>query len=594
MSLGLQDRRDVSFLVRDVLKVDRLFETAQFEGQSWETFEMIMDSALKQAEALLPTNVDGDREGLKFEAGAVTTPESFKAAYKSFCEGGWIGLTEPEDLGGFNLPKSLAVLPQSALIGANVAFYILPGLGHGAADLIAHAGTKQQIKRYVPKLLSGEWGGTMCLTEASAGSDVGALRATAKQQPDGTWHITGTKIFISWGEHDLSQNIVYPVLARVEGDPAGTRGISLFLVNKYQLDEKGRLGARNGVVCTGIEHKMGIHASPTCTLAFGEDAPAVGELIGEQRKGLAAMFKMMNTARIAVGLQALGVAEAAYRYAHQYALDRVQGVAPKDMRDPQAKSCAIIKHPDVRRMLMDMRGYVEGVRALLSYASLQQDLVAAGQEPERNEAMAGLLTPLCKGYASEVCYQAVSDSILVLGGHGYLSDHPLEQNLRDMVIARLYEGTTGIQALDLVARKLGLAKGASLKDLLGRMSETIAEAKAEGLAELAGVMEKTRDSLGLVAMKLGEGFAKGDVDGVFLQATPMLMLTGDAVLSWLHLMMAVAAKRVEKRAVFHDNKIATAQHFIINAAGRIGGRVKAMLANDKAAMEMKFEGEDEV
>lgn len=594
MSLGLQDRKDAFFLVRDVFKAGTLFETEKFGGQSWEDFELIMDSALNLAEELLPTNADGDREGLKFEDGEVTTPESFKKAYKGFCDGGWIGLTEPQELGGFGLPKSLGVMPQSALIGANVAFYILPGLGHGAVDLIAHAGTEEQIKRYVPKLLSGKWAGTMCLTEANAGTDVGALRATAKQQPDGTWHITGTKIFISWGEHDLTKNIVYPVLARVEGDPAGSRGISLFLVNKYHLNEKGRLGERNGVVCTGIEHKMGIHASPTCTLAFGEDAPAVGELIGPQRKGLGAMFKMMNTARIAVGLQALGVAEAASRYAHQYALERVQGVEPKDMRNPNAKSCAIIKHPDVRRMLMDMRGYVEGIRALLSYSSLQQDLAAAGLEPERNEAMASLLTPLCKGYASEVCYQAVSDSILVLGGHGYLSDHPLEQNLRDMVIARLYEGTTGVQALDLVGRKLGLAKGAVFKDLLGRMTATIEEAKAEDLGLIAGAMEKTRDGLGLVAMKLSEGFAKGDVNGVFLQATPMLMLMGDAVLSWLHLWMAVTAKKVEKRSQFHDNKIATAQHFIINAAGRVGGRVKAMLANDQAAMEMVFEGEEDL
>ncbi len=593
MSLGLQDRRDAEFLAKEVFDLPRLFKMEHFEDQDWETFEMIMDSATKLAEeVLLPTNKEGDREGFKFEDGAVTTPESYKKAYKQYVNGGWIALAEPEEMEGSNLPRSLAVMAQSPLIGANVAFYIMPGLGHGAADLVHHVGTKAQKKRYITKLMTGKWAGTMCLTESDAGSDVGALTTTAKQQEDGTWHITGNKIFISWGEHDLTKNIVYPVLARVEGDPAGTRGISLFMVNKYHLNKKNRLGARNGVKCIGVEHKMGIHSSPTCTLAFGEDEPAVGELIGERCRGMSAMFKMMNSARLMVGLQALGVSEASYRYALQYAQERVQGVAPKDLRNPKAKKVAIIKHPDVRRMLLDMKSIVEGTRALLSYTALQQDLVACGEEPERNAAMTDLLIPLCKGYATEVCYQVASEAIMILGGHGYLADHPPEQNLRDMVIARLYEGTTGIQAMDLVGRKLGMAKGTVLMDLLGRMTATIGQAKEAGLEALAEPVERMRDQIGFAAKKMGGYFIKGDINAPFLQATPMMMITGDAVLAWLHLWMATTAQKVEKQSSFHKAKIVTARHFISQAQGRVAAGVAKIQANDQAPMELSFEGEE--
>jgi alkylation response protein AidB-like acyl-CoA dehydrogenase len=596
MSLGLYDRRDVDFLVREVLDAGRLFQLDRYRGQNWETYEMIMDAGWKMAhEVVAPTNVTGDREGAKFADGVVTTPAVFKPLWKAYREGGWLAMTESEEHGGVGLPLTMAIHASVGLLAANIAFYTLPGLAHGAADLVLTFGTDRQRQLFATRLLSGEWGGTMCLTEPNAGSDVGNARTVAIPQPDGTFHIQGTKIFITWGEHDLTSNIVYPVLARIQGDPPGSGGLSLFLVSKYHVDDQGRLGERNGVKCTGIEHKMGIHGSPTCTMAFGEDRPCVGELLGEPRRGMREMFQLMNTARIAVGMQALGVSEAAYRYAHQYALEREQGSAPDQFKNAAAPRVAIVRHPDVRRMLLEMRSVVEGLRALIGYAALQADLERAGG-PGAEEAgdLLGLLTPLVKGYASEVGYEAVGLSIMILGGHGYLHDHPLEQHLRDTVIARLYEGTTGIQAMDLVARKLGHKGGATLMGLLAKFDETCAEARAEGLHKLADRVADMKQKVGMAAMALGGRFMGGDVNGPLLQATPMMYLVGDAVLSWLHLWMATTAAKVQEQTTFHRNKVATARHFITQAHGRVNSRFATIEADDRSPVEFRFEGEEDL
>ncbi len=593
MSLGLQSRRDVDFLVKEVFNLEPLFKLPAFEDHSWETFDHIMDAAQRFAnEEMASTLAEGDREGLRFEDGEVKTPACFRSVYKKYLEGGWTVIAEPPELGGIGLPRSLTVHAMSSIIGANMSLFTLPGLNHGAGEMIAKLGSQEQIDKYVPKLYEGKWGGTMCLTEPGAGSDVGALRATARKAEDGTWHITGTKIFITWGEHDLTENIIYPVLARVEGDPAGTKGISMFLVSKYKLDEKGRLGERNGVKCTGIEHKMGIHACPTCTIAFGEDEPAVGELIGERCQGMSGMFNMMNTARIAVGLQALGTAEAAYRYAQQYAIERLQGSAIEDFKNPGAPRVPIIRHPDVRRMLADMRGVVEGTRALLGFAAWYHDL-AETSDPDA-EDLVGLLTPLCKGYASEICYEATGQALLVLGGHGYLRDHPVEQYLRDIVIARIYEGTTGIQALDLVGRKLGGKGGLAMMRLLGEFDKAVKLAKDAGLDDLAGHVTKMRQTVGMTAMGLGQRFGGGDMQGPLLQATPMMMLLGDAVLSWLHLWMAAIAAKAPEQTRFHKNKVATARHWIVQAASRVEARAAVISGNDKSPLEIEFEGEEDL
>ena len=590
MSLGLQDRRDVDFLVKDVLKLGHLFDLADFEDHSWETYDHIMDAAARFAvEEMLPTLQEGDREGLRFEDGEVIVPECFRAVYARYVEAGWTVLGEPPELGGIGFPRALGVHAMSQIIGSNMSLFTLPGLNHGAGEMIAEAGTPEQIELYVTRLFAGEWGGTMCLTEPGAGSDVGSLRTSARQAEDGTWHITGTKIFITWGEHDLTENIIYPVLARIEGDPAGTRGITMFLVSKFHHDEEGRLGARNGVKCTGIEHKMGIHASPTCTMVFGEEAPAVGVMLGDRCRGMSGMFKMMNTARIAVGLQALGTAEAAYRYAHQYALEREQGTDIANFKNAAAPRIAIVKHPDVRRMLLDMRSVVEGVRALLGYVAWQFDR-ANTIDPDANDIV-GLLTPLCKGYASEVCYEATGTSVMVLGGHGYLRDHPVEQYVRDIVIARVYEGTTGIQALDLVGRKLGSKGGLAMMRLLGEFDRVVALGREAGLDDLADHVAAMRQTLGMTAMQLGARFQGGDLQGPLLQATPMMMLMGDCVLSWLHLWMAATAAMAADATRFHRNKVATARHFIVTAAARVAARAVSIDANDMSPCEFEFEGE---
>ena len=594
MSLGLQDRRDVEFLVRDVLESEQLFKLPMYQGRDWDTFEMVLDSVYKFAhEQVLPTMIVSDREGVKLENGQVTTPAVFKKLYKAWREGGWIAVTESEELGGTGLPRAMTIHPVATLVGANIAFFTMPGLCHGAGEMIEECGNEAQRALYVPKLFGGEWGGTMCLTEANAGSDVGAARTTAVKQPDGTWHITGQKIFITWGDQDLTKNIVYPVLARVEGDPNGTGGLTLFLVNKYKIDAKGTLGERNGVVCTGIEHKLGIHGSPTCTMTFGEETPAVGEMLGDQRAGMKVMFRMMNTARIAVGLQALSLAEAAYRYAHQYAIDRVQGAAVENFKDANAARIPIIKHPDVRRMLLDMRSTVEGLRALLGFCALQHDLSKAesGEAALNAEELAQLLTPLCKGYASEVGFDVVSTSITVLGGHGFLRDHPLEQYLRDTVIARLYEGTTGIQAMDLVGRKLGRRGGLSMMDLLGRMDRTIGQAREVGLSPLADRVAVMRAKLGETAMGLAGAAMSGDVRGPLLNATPFMFLMGDAVLGWLHLWMATTAAQSPTQSTFELNKVRTARHYIVQAEGRVRARAAAIGAGDRTPLEFEFENE---
>ena len=596
MSLGLMDRKDMEFLVRDVLKVDQLFKYPRFEEQSWEMFDITVDMAWKYAhDDVLPTMALADREGSSFDGENVKTPECFKALYKAYCEGGWLSIMLPEAKGGMGMPKSLAIQPLTLIAGANIPFFLLPGLGEGAADMIEEFGTEDQIKRFNGPLFSGRWGGTMCLTETEAGSDVGNLRTVARKQPDGSWHVEGNKIFITWGDHDLCENIVYPVLARIEGDPPGSKGVSIFLVNKYLVDGKGKVTEQNGVRCTSIEHKMGIHASPTCEIAFGENKPAIGELLGKPCQGMPIMFQMMNSARIMVGMQSVALAEGAYRYAHQYALDRNQGAALENFKDATAPRVPIAHHPDVRRMLLNMRSTVDGLRAMLTMAALQLDLshVLEGSERDRANGLLALLTPLVKGYASEVGYVAAGEAVMVLGGHGYLSDHPIEQYVRDSMISRLYEGTTGIQAMDLVGRKLNLKGGMVLMDLLMRMDSAVKKARKADLGDLADYVASMRAATGITAMGLGKQFKKGDFHGPLLQATPMMMLVGDAVMSWLHLMMATAAVNVDKPTQFHKNKVLSARHFIAQAATRVAAVAQSVKQNDQSAMKFEFEGEND-
>ena len=431
-----------------------------------------------------PLNRRGDSEGAKLANGAVTLPEGFAAAYRAFVEQGWNAISGPEAHGGQGLPFTLATNVIENLGSANMAFTLLPLLTVGAIEAISHHGSPAQQALFVPRLVSGEWSGTMNLTEPQAGSDVGALRTTATPRGDGTWSIKGTKIFITWGEHDLSGNIIHLVLARTPGAPAGTRGISLFIVPKFHVNADGSLGARNDLRCVSLEHKLGIMASPTCVMSFGDDDACIGELIGHENEGLKAMFTMMNSARINVGNQGVQIAERALQQARHYARDRVQSARAGS---PDKNPVAIVEHPDVRRMLLRMRALTEGARALLYYTAGMVDRGALGIEGAQTRA--DVLVPLIKAWGTDIGCEVASLGVQIHGGMGFIEETGAAQHYRDARIAPIYEGTNGIHAADFVTRKLGYEGGAVVTSLLEEAARDCADAPALALlaSECAGI-----------------------------------------------------------------------------------------------------------
>ena len=611
----LVDRRDIDFLLNEVLEVQNLTKLPRFKDHDAETFAAVLDAAEKLAtEVLYPTNADGDRTGVKLVDGVVKMPASFKAAYKEFTSGQWSSVCDSYDVGGQQMPHVIGAMGTIMFGAGNHALLMGPGLTHGAAKLVMKYGTDSQKKRYLPKMLSGEWGGTMCLTEPQAGSDVGNLTTTAKRNPDGTFTIKGTKIFISWGDSELYGNVVHPVLARIEGDPAGTKGISIFLVPKTHVNEDGTLGKRNDVAVTGLEHKMGIHASPTCVMAFGENDQCIGELLGKEREGMKIMFNMMNGARLETGIQGIACSEPAYQYALQYTRERMQGSSVKDFKNADAPRISILKHPDVRRMVIDMRSKVEGIRALIGFVALNLDLEAAaeGSEKETASGMVELLMPIAKAWSTDVGFDVNETAIQCLGGHGFLRDHPLEQYMRDMKIASLYEGTNGIQAMDLLGRKLGMKGGAVLMALMAKIGEVVDRVPASLKAEAALVGEM-KELMGQTAMNLSMQFMGGDIEGPLLNSKPFLDSMGDTVVAWLLLWEAevatqklealckshnVAADKVDafartnEKAGFYYTKIRTARYFIQRNLPITRGRFTAIATNDRSPLEAILAEED--
>src|SRR5476651_1419102 len=444
------------FLLNDVLHFDRYGNLPGFADASPDVIEAVLREAAKFSEEVLtPLNRVGDKEGCTRHAdGSVTTPTGFKDAYKQIVDGGWIGISVPAEFGGQDLPATLTVAVNEMLCSANMAFAMYPGLTQGAiAALLAHA--SQELKtKYLPKMVTGEWTGTMNLTEPHCGTDLGLLRTKAVKQADGSYKITGTKIFISAGEHDLASNIVHLVLARIEGAPAGTKGISLFVVPKLLVNADGSLGARNGVTCGSIEHKMGIHGNSTCVMNYDD---ATGWLVGEENRGLPAMFTMMNEARLGVAVQGLSLSEVAYQNAAAYARDRLQGRSLSGPKAPDKPADPIIVHPDVRRTLMTIRAFNEAGRALVLWTALKGDVARRSEDPkDRQEAddHMGLMTPVMKGVMTDVGFSNAVLAQQMYGGHGYIAENGMEQFVRDARIAMIYEGANGIQALDLVGRKL--------------------------------------------------------------------------------------------------------------------------------------------
>jgi len=570
MAQVIADRKDIDFVLHEQLKLGELSKHEQFSEFNKKTIDLVISEARNLAiKELLPIQIDGDRIGARFEGGKVTVPESFHKAWALFKEGEWLALADSPEWGGQGMPVSLSLAANDHFIGANFAFMIYPGLTHGAGRLVQTFGTEKQKKLFLKKMFTGQWAGTMMLTEPEAGSDVGALTTAAVKNDDGTYSITGNKIFISSGDHDLSENIIHPVLARIEGAPKGTKGISLFLVPKIWVNDDGSLGEPNDVVCTGVEEKMGIHGNATCSLSLGSKGKCRGMLLGEENKGMRAMFHMMNEARLLVGLQGLSCASSAYLYAVNYARQRVQGRHLLKSLEHDAPPVPIIQHPDIRRMLLTMKAYVEGMRSLLYYVGNCEDKLKVSDEEAQKAKYQGLidlLIPIAKGYVTDKAFEICSLGVQVYGGYGYIREYPMEQLLRDCRITQIYEGTNGIQAMDLLGRKLGMNQGKPVMDLLGEIQQTITTAKSiESLQDVANKVEAAVNKLGQVALHIGQTAMSEKVMHAFAHAYSFMEVCGDVVMGWLLLWRAcVAAQKLatgdsKKDAAFYEGQIKSAE-----------------------------------
>ena len=457
MAQQISDRRDIDFVLHEQLNVDQFSKSEQYAEFNKKTVDLIVSEARNLAvKEILPTRKEGDETGVTFENNAVTVPDFFKKPFELLREGEWTAMPEDPEYGGQGMPRSVSMAAAEYFNGANYAFMMYSGLTHGAGKLVEAFGTDEQKKMYLKNMFTCKWGGTMLLTEPEAGSDVGALTTKAVPNGDGTYSITGQKIFISSGDHDLCENIIHPVLARIEGAPAGTKGISLFAVPKYRVNPDGSLGEFNDITCVGIEEKMGIHGNATCTMSLGEKGQCIGTLLGEENKGMRAMFLMMNEARLLVGMQGFACATASYMNAVNYAKERIQGRNLLAMFEKDAPGVAIINHPDVRRMLLNMKVYIEGMRSLLYYVAWCEDkanTVEDEKEKEKYHDLIDLLIPIAKGYVTDRAFDVCNAGMQVYGGYGYIKEYPQEQLMRDCRITMIYEGTNGIQSMDLLGQK---------------------------------------------------------------------------------------------------------------------------------------------
>ncbi|MCV2402627.1 acyl-CoA dehydrogenase C-terminal domain-containing protein [Marinomonas sp. C2222] len=575
--------RDIRFVTEELLQFNLHYsKLSGCEEASPDMVSAIVEEGAKFSERVLaPLNRIGDMQGCQYKDSNVITPDGFKEAYQQYVDGGWPSLSHPENVGGQGLPDSLGMIVTEMIATSNWAWSMYPGLSHGAMKTIELHGTEEQKQLYLTKLVSGVWTGTMCLTESHCGTDLGMLKTKAEPQDDGSFKVSGTKIFISAGEHDMAENIVHIVLARLPNAPEGTKGISLFIVPKFNLGESGDIGSRNAVTCGSIEHKMGIHGNATCVMNFDG---ATGFLIGPANKGLNCMFTFMNTARLGTALQGLAHSEWALQNSVCYAKDRLQMRSLSGIKEPDKAADPIIVHPDVRRMLLTQKAFSEGGRALIHYCSLLVDVSKRGSEEERVEAeeLMSLLTPIAKAFLTETGFESANLGLQVFGGHGYISEWGMEQNVRDCRISMLYEGTTGIQALDLLGRKVLMSQGETLKRFTKIVHKFCKENESHpSLGELINQLNALNTEWGEVTMTVAMKAMKNR-DEVGAASVDYLMFSGYVTLAYFWARMAVLAQqKLEKGAAeenFYTAKLQTAHFYFQRILPRTRAHIAAMLS----------------
>ncbi|BBO75950.1 acyl-CoA dehydrogenase [Desulfosarcina widdelii] len=608
MAAFLVDKRDQLFVLNEMLELNKMCELEKFAEHTG--FDMVLTEAHRFAKnEFYPTLQDGDRQGCVYDPQTQTVrfPECFKKPYQNFREGGWLAMCDSPVVGGDGFPLTIGTAVSEIFYASGFYIYGAAELSHAGAKVLEKYGTESQKELYMTRLFSGEWMGTMCLTEPDAGSDVGKVETRAIPQPDGTYIITGTKIFITAGEHDLTPNIIHMVLARVKGDPPGTKGLSLFIVPKFLSDENGTITTRNDVKCMGIEHKMGLHGLVTCTMAFGNNDACTGYLLGDRGKGIVEMFNMMNEQRLLVGLQGLSYSSAAFLHAVDYAGTRKQGLSVyPDRRDKG--SAAIIEHPDIKRMLLTLKSHVEGGRALAYFTSMCMDYAAAteGETRSRWQGLVELLTPIVKAYLTNNAWEDTGMAIQCAGGYGYCSDYPFERLARDCKVSSIYEGANGIQAIDLVFRKIIGNRSVNFDHLMACMDQTIRQAETtEALAAYAAIVQQARQDLEGVVHHLADLSESGRSDHVYAKASPFLEAMGDVVLGWLHLWQlsivvpklskemegkaqseAIQSMKKKKNLAFYYGKISSAQFYIGTLLKRTDGKLKELKSSSDPVVDI--------
>lgn len=602
MTQILADRRDQDFVLWEQLDCSQLVQLPMYKAFDRKSCEMIMTEARTLAiKELLPTMKDGDETGVHFESGEVKVPQSFRRPFELLREGEWTCLKVDPAMGGQGAPPFLGAAVEEYFMAANWSLNCYATEGSMTALLIEKYGSPTDKRKYIEKLVSAQWGGTMVLTEAEAGSDVGALTTTAIENPDGSYSLSGSKIFITNGEHDLMENIIHPVLARIEGDPPGTRGISLFIVPKFLVNDDGTLGERNDVVCSGVEHKHGIRGSATASMTFGGKGRCIGYLLGKRGEGMKVMFHMIGHARMGTGLQGLAYASASYLLALDYARKRIQGRDLEHFANAAAPSVPIIAHPDVRRNLLWMKSYVCGMRSFFQYMNCCMAKSEAGTDMAERERCAdifNLLSPVIKEYLAAKGYDVCVQAIQVYGGAGYTQDYPVEQYARDCKIATIFEGTSGIQAMDFLARKIGIKNGAVFALFIEEIQKTVNSARSlTALKELAEKVDAAAARLAGTCRDICRMAASAEMKTAYAHSLPFLHATGDVVMAWMLLWRAVTAagklgqtSLKKNDAIFYNAQITAAEFYICTELEITMGKLNAIGSGCRSAVAMPDEG----